>query len=126
MTRLVLDAGALIAADRHNLRVLALLDRAHARGVPLVTSSPVVGQVWRNGRRQANLARLLRAVDVIAPDHAGARRAGVLLAKTGTSDIVDAILADLCRAADVVVTSDLQDLAVLTSASGANPEITSV
>ena len=126
MTRLVLDAGAFIAADRHDLRLLALLDRAHARSIPLLTSSPVVAQVWRTGRLQANLARLLRGVQIIAPDDAAARRAGLLLAKTGTSDVVDAFVAGLCRSTDALLTSDPDDLSLLSHASGVDPEIVSI
>ena len=124
--RLVLDAGAFIAAERHDPRILAFLARAKERSIPLLTSSPIVGQVWRDGRRQANLARLLSGVEIIAPDDSAARRAGLVLAKTGTFDIVDALLAGLCAANDVVVTSDPDDIRLLVQAQGMRPEIVAV
>ena len=124
--RLVLDAGAFIAADRRDQRVLAFFTRAKERKIPLLTSSPIVGQVWRDGRRRANLARLLKGVEVVAPDDAAARRAGLVLAKTGMSDVVDALLACLCATDDVVLTSDPGDIENLVKARGVHPEIVAV
>jgi sugar/nucleoside kinase (ribokinase family) len=126
LSRVVLDAGALIAVDRSDAAVLALLARAKERGRAFVTSSPVVGQAWRGGARQATLARLLAGVDVLAPSQADARSAGVLLATTGMADIVDALLAKICRDGDILLTSDDDDLRVLTKAARLNVEIVHV
>ena len=89
MSRLVLDAGAFVAFERGDVRIRAHLAAAHRLGLEVVTTSPVVGQVWRDGRRQALLARLLAATRVDAPDEAAARRAGELLRKSRTDDVVD-------------------------------------
>jgi PIN domain nuclease of toxin-antitoxin system len=126
MTRLVLDAGAFIAAERGSVEVLAVLRRARERKIPLVTTSPVVGQVWRNGRQQANLSRALKAVNVLAPDQHSARSAGLLLAKTGTSDVVDALVVELCTDADVILTSDMADIARLVEAADSKPAVYAV
>lgn len=126
MTRLVLDAGALIAVDRDDPMVLAFLARSAVRRLPVVTSSPIVGQVWRNGQRQARLARLLKGVQVVAPDESAARRGGLLLAETSLADIVDALLADLCRPGDLLLTSDPSDLKVLLRAANTSVEIVSI
>jgi hypothetical protein len=126
MTRLVLDAGAFIAVERGDLEVIAMLRRARERKIPLVTTSPVVGQVWRNGRKQANLARVLKAVDVQAPNEQAARTAGLLLAKTGATDVVDALVVELCTSADVVLTSDPNDIARLVQAASARPDVYAV
>jgi hypothetical protein len=61
---LCLDAGALIALDRGEARVLHLLDRARALGAALEIPAGVVAQVWRGGR-QARLARFLAADGVL-------------------------------------------------------------
>ena len=60
----VLDAGALIAVDRRDRRVGAMLRVLQQQSVPLVSSAAVVAQVWRRPARQANLARVLAGVDV--------------------------------------------------------------
>jgi rRNA-processing protein FCF1 len=123
MTRVVLDAGAFVAAERGDLEVMAILRRARERKIPLVTTSPVVGQIWRNGRTQANLARLLKAVNVLAPNEQSARSAGLLLAKTGTTDVIDALVVQLCSNADVVLTSDPHDIIRLAEAATVRPQV---
>lgn len=118
MSRLVLDAGAFVAFERGDLAMRARLHAARRLGLLVTTSSPVLAQVWRDGRRQALLARLTAATDIVAPDAAAARRAGELLAKTSTSDVVDALLAGLARPGDTVITSDPRDLQRLLAAAG--------
>ncbi len=87
--------------------------------------APVVAQAWRDGARQARLARLLRdSVDVVPYDDALARQAGELLAATGLSDAVDAGVAVLAhRRAGIVVTSDPEDLTRLAGALVDGPRI---
>jgi hypothetical protein len=117
VSRLVLDAGAFVAFEKGDARVRAYLAAARRLGVDLVTTSPVVAQVWRSGRRQALLARLLSATRVEAPDEAAARRAGESLAKTRTGDVVDALVEGLARDDDSIVTSDPTDLRALLAAA---------
>ncbi len=52
----VLDAGALVAVDRRDRAIGAQLRVLQQQGTPIRASSAVVGQVWRDGRRQANLS----------------------------------------------------------------------
>ncbi len=47
---LVLDTGALIALERGDKRMIALLHRALAQGRAFHVPSGVVGQAWRDGR----------------------------------------------------------------------------
>jgi hypothetical protein len=65
---LVLDAGALVAVERMSRDVIALIKRERLEGRAPVTHGGIVGQVWRGGGRQANLARLLPGLDVEALD----------------------------------------------------------
>jgi len=118
MSRLVLDAGAFIAFERGDVALRARLAAARRLGMELVTTSPVVGQVWRDGRRQALLARLLEATNVRAPDETAARRAGEIQARASAEDVVDALLAGLARDGDTVVTSDPDDIRRLLAAAG--------
>jgi hypothetical protein len=122
MNRMVLDAGAFIALDRNDRAMWARLAIAHRDRTPLVTHGGVIGEAWRNGRRQARLARALRAVDVKPLDLELGRRAGELMASSGTEDVIDAALVILCQPGDRVYTSDPDDLLLLASA-GSHQEI---
>jgi hypothetical protein len=117
MTRLVLDAGAFVAFERGNTSVREHVAVARRLGYEIVTTSPVVAQVWRDSR-QVMLARLISATDVDAPTELAARRAGELLAKTRTRDVVDALLVGRARDGDTVLTSDPDDIESLLAAAG--------
>lgn len=110
---LTLDAGVLIEFDRGNQRVRSLLNEAHERSWSLAVPAGVLAQVWRNGARQARVARLLATPTlVIVPlDEHVARTAGELCGHTKTSDVVDASVV-LCarQRSHAVVTSDPGDL----------------
>jgi hypothetical protein len=115
VSALVLDAGALVAVDRDDRSMIARLRVAEQRGVELRTNAMVIAQVWRD--RQANLARLLRAVDVRAIDHQDGRQAGVLLGQAGTADPIDASVVLLAEPGDRILTSDPDDLTRLAAAA---------
>lgn len=124
---LVLDAGALLAVERGDRDVIALIKRERLAGRTPVTHGGVVGQVWRGGAgRQATLARLLPGVRVHALDEHLGRRAGLLLARTKTRDVIDAALALLALDGDELLTSDSADMQRLLVASGAHVEIVEV
>ena len=109
----VLDAGALIAIDKRDRRVGAMLRVLQREGVPVRTSAGVVAQVWRDGRRQVNLARIMAGLDAVAVDDVVARRVGELVGASRTSDLVDAHVALLIRPHDSVLTSDDADMKAL-------------
>jgi predicted nucleic acid-binding protein len=109
----VLDAGALIAFEKNDRRVRTLIELAVARGGTLLTTGGVVAQVWRDGSRQARLARLLgsEVVRVQPLDRDEAQATGALCGEAGTRDVVDASVVLLARRYDAtVVTSDPDDL----------------
>lgn len=106
----VLDAGALIAIDRRDRAVGAMLRIAQQQHVAVRSSGGAVAQVWRDGARQANLARVLSGVDVAALDLAAAKRIGPLLGATETSDAIDGHVAQLATAGGHLVTSDAEDM----------------
>jgi predicted nucleic acid-binding protein len=113
---LTLDSGALIAFERGDREVVAIVARALERRVALAVPAGVVGQVWRDGRKQARLSRLLasRVVEIEPLDDARARAAGQLCGATGTADVIDASVALCARArGHGVLTSDPGDLARL-------------
>ncbi|MCC6389553.1 MAG: PIN domain nuclease [Bryobacterales bacterium] len=110
---IVLDTGALIALDRGDKRMIALLQRALAQGRAVRVPTGVVGQAWRDGRVQVTLARFLRSeeVEVIPLDEQLARACGELCGASNTPDIIDASVVMLARERrDPIVTSDPNDL----------------
>lgn len=112
-TGIVLDAGALIALDRGDKRMIALLDRALAQGRVFRVPAGVVGQAWRDGRGQVALARFLRAeeVEIVPLDSHLARSCGELCAATNSQDVINASVVILARERrDPIVTSDPKDL----------------
>jgi hypothetical protein len=121
---LVLDAGAFVAVERGNRDVVALVKRERLSGRAPVTNGGVVGQVWRGGSgRQAPIARLLAGVGVVPLDDLLGRRAGTLLARSGTADAIDAAVVCLAEDGDDILTSDPEDLRDLAQAAGIHVEI---
>jgi predicted nucleic acid-binding protein len=107
------DAGGLIALDLNDRRVLTLLARATERGMRVTIPATALAQAMRSPARQARLSRLIRqaGTDLVALDGPDATAAGLLLAQTGTADIVDAhVVVCAQRAGQPVVTSDADDL----------------
>lgn len=110
---ITLDTGALLALERGDVRVRALLRRATDNGIGLAVPAGVVAQAWRGGPRQARVARLLGDPSVQVPvlDDPTARAVGLLCRRTGHPDIVDVHVALHARERDqAVVTSDPDDL----------------
>lgn len=114
MTRgATLDAGALIALDRDDRRVIALLARAQETSARITIPASALAQAVRDPTRQARLARLIRqpTTDVVALDRLDAVGVGRLLAASGTTDVVDAhVVWCARRTGQAVVTSDPDDL----------------
>ena len=114
MTRgVTLDAGGLIALDRGDRRVVALLARALARDEVVTVPASALAQAVRRPERQVRLARLVRSpqTDVVALDRVDATNVGRLLAASGTADIADAhVVVCARRSGQWVVTSDPADL----------------
>jgi hypothetical protein len=110
---LTLDAGALIAVDRNDRRVVLYLRRAIERKLETVVPAGVLGQVWRDGRRQARLAQLLGEPEVsVEPlDGHRARAAGQLCGVRGTADVIDASVVLCARMRKhQILTADVDDL----------------
>jgi hypothetical protein len=112
----VLDTGALIAVERADPRITALLLRVRAGQARLVVPDAVVAQAWRGGSgRQARIVALLGLkpdqLTTAALDTPAAKRIGVTIAECGHSDVVDIHVALLAREKEAtVLTSDRADL----------------
>lgn len=113
MSGICFDAGGLIALDRNDRRVIALLERALKRGLRVTIPAAALAQAIRNPARQARLSRLIRqpGTDLVPLDGLDATLVGLLLARTSTSDIADAhVVVCAQRSGQAVVTSDADDL----------------
>lgn len=115
MTNLVLDAGALIALDRNDRSAWALLRNAADDSAEVSVPTGVIAQAWRDGSRQALLARALSHCDEIPLDGVIARASGLLCGQAKTVDIVDSSVAVVAAARArggivALVTSDPTDL----------------
>lgn len=113
MSGITFDAGGLIALDRNDRRVLILLARATDRGMRITIPATALAQAMRSPARQARLSRLIRqaGTDLVALDGPDATAVGLLLARAGAADIVDAhVVVCARRTGQAVVTSDADGL----------------
>jgi hypothetical protein len=123
------DAGALIALDRNDRRMWARHQVAVDEDRDVHVPAVVVGQVWRDPRRQVSLARFLAGCRVEAIGLETSKAAGILCGRAGSSDVVDAPVVE----ATVVVmaaalgatiwTSDPGDIQLLAGHTGMRPAL---
>jgi hypothetical protein len=124
---IVLDSGALIAVERNDREMIAIIKRERSENRTPLSHGGVIGQVWRGGHGgQASLARLLFGVEVQAIDDGFGRRVGVLLGTAGTADVVDAAVVLLAGDGDDIFTSDPNDLRELALAAGTHVELIAI
>jgi hypothetical protein len=124
---LVLDAGAFIAVEKMDRDTVALIKLELLHGRAPLTHGGVIGQIWRGGTgRQAQLARLLPALDIAALDETLGRSAGILLGRSGKADVIDAALILLAEDGDLLLTADPGDLEPLATAAGLHVDIVPV
>ena len=115
----VYDTGVLLAVERDDRRMLSIHRLAIDDLRQLVVPTVVVAQVWRDGRRQAKLARFLETCEIRGVGIEVAKAAGVICGKAGTRDAVDAIVATMALVLGATVfTSDPDDIKRLGAASG--------
>ena len=115
MTR-IYDAGVLVAADRNDRTVWADHRAQLEMGLLPVVTAPVVAQASRSPG-QASLHRFMRGCHTVpfAADEGVA--VGALLARAGTSDVVDAhVVVTAARQHGTIVTGDADDMGVLIAA----------
>jgi hypothetical protein len=109
----VLDSGALIAFERGDERMRALLLEARASGARIVIPAGVIGQVWRTPATQVAVGSITRAsgTTVVSLDKVMAEGAGVLCGRRKVADVIDAsVVLTARRESAVIVTSDVDDL----------------
>lgn len=121
MSEYVYDAGALLAIDDPRDRTrLDRHQRRLRRGHRIVIPAVVAAQAVRDPARQAKLMRALRGCDIEPFTREHHLPVGRLLARSGTSDVVDAFVAlTAARLRAAVITSDTADIRHLLTALGA-------
>jgi predicted nucleic acid-binding protein len=126
MSTFVYDAAVLVAADRNERRTWAEHKaRLEFGALPLVPA-PVLAQVSRSPQ-QVQLRRFLAGCTVVPLGENDAHAAGRLLAKTRTSDVVDAFVVTIALSKKaVILTSDSADVERLVRASGQQATIVKV
>ena len=118
MSRIVLDAGALIALERNDRALWVAVKLAAVRNADVVVPTTALAQVWRGTAAQAQLARAL-SYCVLAAFDPHARAVGELCGRSRTTDICDAHVAIVAATrADALYTSDPKDMARLLSVYG--------
>jgi hypothetical protein len=121
---LVLDAGAFVAVERGGRDLVALVKQERLAGRVPMTNGGVVAQVWRGGHgRQVPVAMLLAGVEIVSIDDSLGRRAGMLLARTGRADAIDAAVVCLAADGDDILTSDPGDLRLLAEVAEVHIEL---
>ena len=113
--RVIYDAAVLIAADRNDQATWVKHRRWLQRGVLPVVTGPVVAQVSRSPR-QARLRRLLANCELVDFSATEGHAVGELLARAGTTDVVDGHLVHIATEDDtIIITGDVSDIARLAS-----------
>lgn len=123
MNRVVYDAGLLVAADRSDRRTWAAHRLRLELGFMPLVPAPVVAQVSRSAN-QAQLRRFLASCAIVPFEERDAHEVGKLLARSRTSDVVDAfVVTTALQWRAVILTSDVDDIERLVSASGRNVRV---
>ena len=123
---MVLDSGALFALSVGDVEARAALLLAVRRGLTITIPTVVLAQVIRGGPQDAAVNRVLKEIgEFTVITTTLARQAGVLLRKTATIDVVDALVATIAlqQLPAVILTSDPGDLRTLVMADIDHPRV---
>jgi predicted nucleic acid-binding protein len=103
------DTGMLIALERRKSGALALLRACRLSRAHITIPAAVVSEWWRGAHGALLESATLEPLSIEL-----AKRAGLLLARTGRANAVDAIVvASAAQRGDLVATSDQSDLVEL-------------
>jgi hypothetical protein len=114
--RIILDSGAIIASERNDPTLAAILKAARKNRTPILVPATVVAETWRGPSTHARTAHLFGSVDGFPElNEQSARQVGALLAVSKTAEIVDGNVVAIAIALRpaTIVTSDVHDVAHL-------------
>ena len=122
---LILDTGGLLAWAEARPTVRAIVLTAARREIAILVPAVVIAQAIRGGRRDAALNHVLKQAWIVPTTESLARQAGVLLGSTGTTDVVDALVAvqALQHLPSTILTSDPGDLRLLLQQDSASSRV---
>ena len=110
------DTGALIALDRRDRRVVAFLQEAIRGKLRITAPTCVIGEWWHGQR--ASIARILDGIIAEPLTLPLAKTAGEAMALVRGATLVDCVVvASAAQRGDLVLTSDLDDLARIRDAA---------
>lgn len=113
MTGLTLDAGALIAAERNDRCFWTHYKLALSENAEMTIPAAALAQAWR-GSRTAHIGKLAKTCTLESFTSADAKAVGLLLARSATTDVVDAsVVLSAGRRGDDILTSDPHDIGTL-------------
>ena len=111
--RIIFDSGAIIASERNDATLAAILKAARKDRTPILVPATVVAETWRGASTHARTAHLFGSVDGFPElNEQTARRVGALLAISRTAEIVDGNVVAIAIALRpaTIVTSDVNDI----------------
>jgi len=111
--RIILDSGAIIASERNDPTLGAILKAARKNRTPILVPATVVAETWRGPSTHARAAHLFGSVDGFPElNEQSARQVGALLAISKTAAIVDGNVVAIAIALRpaTIVTSDVHDV----------------
>jgi len=111
--RIILDSGAIIASERNDPMLAALLKAARKNRTPILVPATVVAETWREPSTHPRTAHLFGSIDGFPKlDEQNARQVGALLAVSKTAAIVDGNVMAIAMALRpaTIVTSDVPDI----------------
>jgi predicted nucleic acid-binding protein len=111
--RIILDSGAIIASERNDPTLAAILKAARKNRTPILVPATVVAETWRGPSTHARTAHLFGSVDSFPElNEQSARQVGALLALSKTAAIVDGNVVAIAIALRpaMIVTSDVHDV----------------
>jgi hypothetical protein len=124
--RVILDTGGVLAWASGDSVVRQIITLAVGNAIPVVVPIPVIAQLVRGGPRDAPVNLVLKSIR----DHGAmtpllARQAGVLLGRTSTTDVVDAlVVAEALRLLPtLILTSDPRGIRLLVQSDPAHPRV---
>jgi predicted nucleic acid-binding protein len=109
---LVLDSGALVAAEKDQ-RIEAVIRKWLREGARVLIPAPAIAEAIRGGPRDAAANRIIKAVTAVATtSETIARSAGERLGRRGSSETVDALVVAIAEAhfATDILTSDPRNI----------------
>jgi predicted nucleic acid-binding protein len=114
--RIILDSGAIIASEKNDPTLAALLKAARKNRTPILVPATVVAETWRGPSTHPRTSSLLGSINSFPElNEQSARQVGALLAISKTAAIVDGnvVAIAIAQLPATIVTSDVNDIAHL-------------